>query len=736
MRRTLTMIVTTALLLGACTSGEGAPRGDIWDRAGQREAAADANSGINRSPGGGGGRVGIGIAASHAALQQFDACESFLQWVRAAAAEHVGPYGLDPMGGYMVEEAFAMGGDDMADMAMEDSDGSGAMTAAPVAGEQASGEFSTTNVQEEGVDEPDLVKTDGTRLYLVARGTLYSIDVSGSTPVVIDQIRLGEDDYTTADLLLGTDRLYAITSVWAPTVFPTDDPAASTDDLSGGDSLMSDFVEGYSMVKVVEIAVSADGTLSEASQLSIDGSYVAARRIGDGVRLVVRHDVGNRLGFLYPSQPNRQGEDAATEHNRQVILDSSLEDWVASYRLASADGTTTTGLVTDCTRMTAPQEFSGASSVSVLSLDMTRPLDSGNAVTLFGAADTVYASTGSLYTATYAFPPMMPLMESGDPASDPAPEFTSQIHRFDITDPTGASYVASGEAPGRLLNQWAMSEYDGHLRVATTDGSPWWGGADTATSSSVVVFRTDGRDLVPTGVVDGLGVNEDIVGVRFIGPTGYVVTFRRTDPLYVLDLSDPAAPTMDGELKITGYSGYLHPVGEGYLLGVGQEATEDGMAIGTKVSLFDVSDPTAPAEVDRWILPDSSSSVEWDHRGFLYWPSDQLAVVPLDWAPNDAGAVVLRVGDGTLEEVGQIVQQPPAGGGMNPACRGAHRRRTAQRVHRHGLGRKVGAVPGGGTPVERTIRMRFMGVVLRNGNRIHRNRGRARHRHGLRLLVL
>ena len=124
------------------------------------------------------------------------------------------------------------------------------------------------------------------------------------------------------------------------------------------------------------------------------------------------------------------------------------------------------------------------------------------------------------------------------------------------------------------------------------------------------------------------------------------MTFRQTDPLYVIDLSDPANPVLDGELKIPGYSAYLHPVGDGLLLGVGQDATDDGRTLGTQLSLFDVSDPTNPQQIDT--LPiGGSSEVEWDHKAFLYWPEDGTIVLPVSpgWNELRAGRVVCLADD-------------------------------------------------------------------------------------------
>jgi Beta propeller domain len=108
-----------------------------------------------------------------------------------------------------------------------------------------------------------------------------------------------------------------------------------------------------------------------------------------------------------------------------------------------------------------------------------------------------------------------------------------------------------------------------------------------------------------------------------------VVTFEQTDPLYTIDLSDPAAPRVAGELKILGFSAYLHPIGDGRLIGVGQDATEDGRQLGTQVALFDVRDPAAPTRVAQATLPNSSSGAEWDHHAFLWWPDASLVAIPV-----------------------------------------------------------------------------------------------------------
>jgi uncharacterized secreted protein with C-terminal beta-propeller domain len=214
---------------------------------------------------------------------------------------------------------------------------------------------------------------------------------------------------------------------------------------------------------------------------------------------------------------------------------------------------------------------------------------------------------------------------------------------------------------GTVLNQWSLSEHEGFLRVATTEDEFSPEGA-AASSSSVNVLTTRGTQLARVGSVEGIGKGERIFGVRFVGDRGYVVTFRQIDPLHVIDLSEPTRPRVLGELKIPGYSAYLHPVGDGRLLGVGQDVSEDGMRLGTQVSLFDVSDPGNPKRLDQIRLDNSNSPVEYDHHAFLYWEPKALALVPVESyggvkaegsVEQQSAAIGFRVAGDDLREVGR-----------------------------------------------------------------------------------
>jgi uncharacterized secreted protein with C-terminal beta-propeller domain len=277
-----------------------------------------------------------------------------------------------------------------------------------------------------------------------------------------------------------------------------------------------------------------------------------------------------------------------------------------------------------CDDVRRTPRFTGAGMVTVLTVDLERGLRAIDSDAVMTDAQTVYASLGSVYVAT----------AGGWGRGD------TSIHRFDIDGSQETDYRASGQVPGELLNQFSMSEDKGVLRAATTDSS------GSESQSYVTVLATRSGRLEKVGQVGGLGRGERIYAVRFIGDRGYVVTFRQTDPLYTLDLSDPAHPAVRGELKILGYSSYLHPTGKHELLGIGQDATPEGFRQGTQLSLFDVADPAAPRLLHRRALGVSTSSeAEYDHHAFLWWAPKRLAVVPVaDYESGQAAqAIGLRV---------------------------------------------------------------------------------------------
>jgi uncharacterized secreted protein with C-terminal beta-propeller domain len=206
-----------------------------------------------------------------------------------------------------------------------------------------------------------------------------------------------------------------------------------------------------------------------------------------------------------------------------------------------------------------------------------------------------------------------------------------------------------------LLNQYSMSEHEGFLRVATTTSA---GGFGDSQESGVHVLERQGETLVEVGAVTGLGIGEQIQAVRFLGATAYVVTFRQVDPLFVLDLSDPTAPALTGELKVPGYSTYLHPVGEDRLLAIGFAGNDRGVNGDMQLSLFDVSDRANPTLLSTLPLAGWSEAA-FDPHVFLYWPETGQVVVPkevlcFDHVFDCTSAVVATIVGDELTEQGRL----------------------------------------------------------------------------------
>ena len=358
--------------------------------------------------------------------------------------------------------------------------------------------------------------------------------------------------------------------------------------------------------RMTEVDVSDPARMKVLRTEDVDGYVVDARLTGRSARVVVAS---------YPEAVYGPPE-----------LRARPSGWLPTATLENArTGRSVTSRAVGCRSVRRPSVFSGAGVLTVYTVDLAKGLPDIDADAIFTSADTVYASTSSLYVATQRW-------------DDGTLGANTSIHRFDTSDPDRTAYSASGAVPGTLLNQFAMSEDKGVLRAATTAGF------GPEAESMVTTLGRSGGHLPRRGQVGGLGRGERIYAVRFIGDVGYVVTFRQTDPLYTLDLSDPDRPRVVGELKIPGYSAYLHPVGEDLLLGVGQEATDDGRVQGLQLSLFDVSDLAHPARLhklqigERW----SHSAAEWDHHAFLWWPATKLAVLPID-SQDFTGAAGYRV---------------------------------------------------------------------------------------------
>ena len=609
MRKTL--ILAFSFLLVAASCGGDSPRG------GPGISGSDGGAGASTEAPGStdGDSTVIDLEPEDvvltAGLVRFDDCDTLLDHLHTEYSARVGPWGFD-QGGWFGPVGARLESDDMAvaEEAMADAEPA-APSAAPVEGV----DFSGTNVQEAGVDEADIVKTDGRRIFTLSSGRLVVVDAAGRRSVGSVTVAEGWG----RELFIDGDSLLLITRSHS----------------DAGD-------RSETVLQRIDVSGDAPRIIET---LNVQGNYISARSVGGTARVIMRYDPQWNFPFVFPQ--NESAEDVAEAANRAAVLNSTLDDWLPHYTFGSADSSTGS-LMVPCDDVHAPSVFSGFGVTTVISVPIGGDFDPSSSTAVMAPGDTVYASTGSLYVATTRW--VDPdILDDEDQRQDAWLQRRTNIHRFDISD-AEATYESSGEVLGLIRNQFSLSEHNGYLRVVTTIVDLQ--GDDS--ESQVRVLSTNGSVLTEVGTVGDIGRGEHVQSVRFVGDIGYVVTFRQIDPFYTIDLSDPTDPRILGELKIPGFSSYLHPISDTLVLGVGSDADPEGRVTGAKVSLFDVSDLTEPLEVAVWTAPDGWNDVGWDHRAFLWWAPEELAVIPVTVWNEWSGAVVLRVADGTITEVGRV----------------------------------------------------------------------------------
>lgn len=513
-------------------------------------------------------------------------------------------------------------------------------------GQNSPAQFSTTNLQESGVDEADIVKTDGRHLYMIS-GTsqeyfLPAVDVFAPGPSVESTIRVMEisGGSTPESREIATISLEEFENA-VEGLYLVANRAGGMPDLlvtvggTGQNMWLAWDCLGCWQSESAEVGlfdVSAPENPNLITRISLEGRLIASRRIDNMLYLVTRFTPNLEDVIPYPQT------DEDKERNQRVIDEAPLAELLPK---ASFDGGEKTPLVrTDQCYIPPFKEDREPepSLITVTAVDLDFP-ESPVSRSIAGPAETVYVGQESLYVATVRYPYPILYAEEDDAAQDAATT-TTQVHKFALTS-NGPVYLASGSVLGNLgweedKKSFRMSEYEGTLRIATSLEDGWVGSSTTR-----LTLLREGNDalLEETGSIENIGKpGERLYAVQFIGPRGYLVTFRVTDPLYVFDLSDPNRPTAGGELHIDGYSDYLHPIGEDRLLGIGKDAVPAPSAgdfggrgawyQGVKLALFDISDPDNPREADSLVIGKrgTESDALFDHHALAYIP-------PADGAP-------------------------------------------------------------------------------------------------------
>jgi uncharacterized secreted protein with C-terminal beta-propeller domain len=552
------------------------------------------------------------------ALKPFDTCDTVLQYFKEQAPEHL----IERASGVKAANRTTEAGADSAATTAE----SGSTPP----------EHSSTNVQEAGVDEPDIVKTDGNRIVAVAQGRVHLVGLDGGKMT----LRKTLPDTMVRHVFLSGERVL----VFSGQTIQSSEPGLRW---AGQQAALSMYdISSLSNPKLI-------------ATLTVDGDVLDARLVGTQVRVATAWspDVDAPSPVYAPDGGVSQ---ESKDELRAAVAKTNVDDWIPSYTLRDGAGEQVgKGRLVECANLARPETFSGLDTVAVSSFDMGSALQSRKTVGVIAGGQQIYATDTSTYVSTT------------DWSRDDSAAMTS-LHKF-VTEPSGATtYKGSGEVPGTLLNQYAMSEYNGVLRVASTVSERrGWVNSRQTTEGLVTTLHEQGGALRQLGQVGGLGRqdNESIRAVRFIEERGYVVTFRQTDPLYVLDLRNAATPKVVGELKIPGYSGYLHPIGENLLLGVGQSGLDSGNnpsppirggQTGVQFSLFDISDPALPRRIDTQTYGGGAAAAEFDPKAFLYWKPRNLIIAPTNLHGDHrgrgafSGLVLLRANADGLKVVGRL----------------------------------------------------------------------------------
>ncbi|WP_332643322.1 beta-propeller domain-containing protein [Aeromicrobium sp.] len=443
-----------------------------------------------------------------------------------------------------------------------------------------------TNVQETGVDEPDTVKTDGKLVVRLRGDDLIVYDASGDSVVKRSTTHLKR--FEGGEILLAGSTVVALGG----------DQVSARDDMTG--------TRRGSRVVTVDIAQPSDPKIE--STVTYSSRVISARQHDSTIRLVMTAGPP-ALDFIQPG--GKVSTDEALLANRLAIERSTIKDWLPTYDSGSGSKQ-----LLDCTNVAVPTDARGLDTVSVVGLTATAPTKP-HAIGLVGSATIAYESADHLYLAEspmtwgcfrcrIAGPEFAPRQDSG----------TTDIYDFEL-DGVQAIHVASGEVEGTIADRWSLDEADDVLRVAVGPSS------ETGNFNSVVTLKRQGEELVEIGRLDKLGKNEEIKGVRWFDDLAVLVTYREVDPLFTIDLANPARPRLIGKLKIPGYSDYLHPLSDNEMLGIGYEGSS------AQIALFDTSDLAHVKRVDVEHYRNASTIAATDPRAFTWLPDRDTALTVL-----------------------------------------------------------------------------------------------------------
>lgn len=476
---------------------------------------------------------------------------------------------------------------------------------------------SATNVHETGVDESDMVKTDGQYLYVSGNDAILIVEaVPADSMNILNKIDVNGD----------VDFIY----LYNDTLVVFYNPGG---DITHLDWVKQDFGFFWGMglpywmpvqrkTGVLIMDVSNPLSPERVAEWTFDGWMVSSRLINGKLHIIQQF-----LPDLPPLQLTYDGtvagKNTVIAANRQAMESTTLEELIPYYQVIDTERNivNNTPLVTP-ENFYHPSDSKGGSIICIISLNLNNLSSGIKSKGIIADASTVYASEKALYIAASRWNP-----EINDIRNDAY--YRTYLYKFSLTS-ENVVFEGIGEAKGRILNQFSLGEYNDVLRIATSTGG--WG---ATLRSNIYCLNDAGNDLKVAGKLEGLAPGEDIYAARFIGSRGFLVTFEKVDPLFTVDLTDVSNPVVAGELEVPGYSNYIHPLGENHLITLGKEVLlENGTAWyqGLQLTIFDITDFNNPQLLHTQTIGDRGTDSEAlsNHKAFTFWQTNNLLAIPVD----------------------------------------------------------------------------------------------------------
>ena len=460
------------------------------------------------------------------------------------------------------------------------------------------GDYSQTNIQVAGVDEADVVKNDGKYIYLVKGDTVRIVQAYPPEDMVeLDSITFGDEWFTPSEIYVDGDKMVVVGNDYKNIYY--EEPGRGVEQSLPTDGYYYNY---SSLTKAYILNISDRSNVKVDRWLSFEGNYSNSRKVGDMLYLVV-----NKSNYA-PFIENDQWYE---------------NDVVVPLYYDSKRGKV--GKVADCTQILHYPPGENTDYLTVVGIDTSNADSQISKEVILGSSGEIYASRDNLYVTEASYNWWW----------GPQDKEETVIHKFALGE--RVNYEGKGAVPGTILDQFSMDEYDGNFRIATTLGSVF----DDERPSTNNVYILD-QDLEQIGDIEGIAPGEKIYSVRFVDGRMYMVTFKKVDPFFVIDVADPRNPKILGKLKIPGYSDYLHPYDENHIIGFGKEAVTDDFDVeargldfawyqGMKVAMFDVTDVANPVELHKTEIGDrgTDSPLLWDHKALLFDKAKGLMSFPV-----------------------------------------------------------------------------------------------------------